>query len=468
MTDERDDWGEPRGQARRRKRRKPVLSVVAIVLFAIGLVVFANFYAMRSGSSKEVLKTLGYAATLEELDASYAVPAGVHNAADDYLRVFEQINQIREESSELYMRCEELIDEAEDAGNAYPPELYALLDEYLTAYAPVLEIVKALEPGGACRYLIDLKAGADVELIHLAKARELARLFRFVALHAAHDGDGEAAMEALQSGLTAAASLKNEPVLISQLVRWAMLEIMIHAVDGCLGDCALSDAQLVALDAMFAKAGDGIALGRVMAADYLMTLDIMEKSRQERRWGVLRDVVDSVRNLLETNHGWEAGGAWTEAALEQGLEDAQLSERAFAQRYRVALEQDFRARTGEPNTARTLPFGPYYDGAPTYSMLIAYNVMRTSLRMARCMIAIERYRLAEGALPADLGGLAPRFLPAVPEDPYGDGPLRYRLLDSGYVLYSVSENFQDDGGVLGALQRRKGKDWGYVVRYACG
>lgn len=61
-------------------------------------------------------------------------------------------------------------------------------------------------------------------------------------------------------------------------------------------------------------------------------------------------------------------------------------------------------------------------------------------------VAIERYRLAHGgALPASLETLVPRFLPAVPVDPF-DNPLRFRPLEVGYVVYSLGDDLQDDGG----------------------
>ncbi len=68
-------------------------------------------------------------------------------------------------------------------------------------------------------------------------------------------------------------------------------------------------------------------------------------------------------------------------------------------------------------------------------------------RSARAALAIERYRRAEAdRLPQTLDALAPRFLDAVPMDPYADGPLRYRQTASGYVVYSVGPNLADDGG----------------------
>ena len=59
------------------------------------------------------------------------------------------------------------------------------------------------------------------------------------------------------------------------------------------------------------------------------------------------------------------------------------------------------------------------------------------LRLAQCAVAVERFRLSEGRLPAELKEVVPRFLPLVPVDPFNDTPMRYRLLAKGYVVYVV-------------------------------
>jgi hypothetical protein len=68
------------------------------------------------------------------------------------------------------------------------------------------------------------------------------------------------------------------------------------------------------------------------------------------------------------------------------------------------------------------------------------------MRDAQTAIAVERYRLANGRLPNQLRDLTPTFLPAVPADPFDGKPLRYKPLAKGYVVYSVGEDREDNGG----------------------
>lgn len=61
-------------------------------------------------------------------------------------------------------------------------------------------------------------------------------------------------------------------------------------------------------------------------------------------------------------------------------------------------------------------------------------------------IAIKRYELRHGQPPATLAALAPEFLSEVPADFMDGKPLRYRLIGTGILLYSVGDDATDDGG----------------------
>ena len=68
------------------------------------------------------------------------------------------------------------------------------------------------------------------------------------------------------------------------------------------------------------------------------------------------------------------------------------------------------------------------------------------LRAARAALLVEQHRLVSGSLPGSLEELVPSLIDAVPEDPFDGAPLRYKLLEQGYVIYSVGQNQRDDGG----------------------
>jgi hypothetical protein len=68
------------------------------------------------------------------------------------------------------------------------------------------------------------------------------------------------------------------------------------------------------------------------------------------------------------------------------------------------------------------------------------------LLTARVGLAIERYRLAAGKLPDGLSELVPAYLESVPKDPFDGNEMRYRKLETGFVVYSICEDLSNDGG----------------------
>ena len=57
--------------------------------------------------------------------------------------------------------------------------------------------------------------------------------------------------------------------------------------------------------------------------------------------------------------------------------------------------------------------------------------------------------MEKGGYPKTLNALVEAdFLKQLPMDPYSDKPFVYRKTDDGFILYSVGNNFKDDGGIV--------------------
>jgi hypothetical protein len=71
----------------------------------------------------------------------------------------------------------------------------------------------------------------------------------------------------------------------------------------------------------------------------------------------------------------------------------------------------------------------------------------------RLHAAIELHHAEQGAYPATLEELVPRYFPTLPTDPRGPGGIVYRVVDDptqhagrGFLLYAVGFDGVDDGG----------------------
>jgi hypothetical protein len=71
----------------------------------------------------------------------------------------------------------------------------------------------------------------------------------------------------------------------------------------------------------------------------------------------------------------------------------------------------------------------------------------TERELTLAAIALKRYQLRNGELPANLAALTPKLLPTSTHDPMSGKSLCYRLKpDGSFLLYSVGEDGKDDGG----------------------
>lgn len=85
---------------------------------------------------------------------------------------------------------------------------------------------------------------------------------------------------------------------------------------------------------------------------------------------------------------------------------------------------------------------PNWEKAST--SLLRYETQR---QMALTALALKRYLLRHGRLPADLASLLKEFLPALPLDCMNGRHLRYhKVSDRRFKLWSVGENGEDDKG----------------------
>lgn len=78
-------------------------------------------------------------------------------------------------------------------------------------------------------------------------------------------------------------------------------------------------------------------------------------------------------------------------------------------------------------------------------------------RQALIALAIERHRLATGQLPQTLEALVPAYLESVPQDLMNDQPMRYRVDNDAYSLWSVGSDQEDNHGQLPNKERANGQ-----------
>lgn len=95
-------------------------------------------------------------------------------------------------------------------------------------------------------------------------------------------------------------------------------------------------------------------------------------------------------------------------------------------------------------------------GLSPESIFYSYHKTRAKTDALIAVLAISCYEANTGQFPESLDKLVfVGYLQALPNDPYSGGPLVYKLTEDNFKLYSVGEDFSDDGGVIEVVNKTR-------------
>lgn len=305
---------------------------------------------------------------------------------------------------------------------------------------------------------------AAILLPHLAALKQCAQLLRLRALAELQNGESNQALADIKLTLRLAEAVRTEPILISHLVRVAMMELALQPIYEGLAAHQWSDTQLAELDSTLT--------GLDFLADYSLSLHSELVLFQGGAFDYLRrhpaelpdltSYTDNQTSLIPPPflchlipQGWFYQNQLVcgRALLEYYLPPVDVTQAmvfpAKADAADAAVEQETKHLT--PYNALEpffIPIGGRF--LPSFGdAILRFTHEQTAVNLARVAMALERYRLAHGEYPQSLETLAPAYLDKVPHDIIGGQPLHYRRTTDGqFVLYSVGWNETDDGGVV--------------------
>ena len=342
----------------------------------------------------------------------------------------------------------------------------------LSKYDSTIEELRGAAALPASRYPLnyDCEEPYLILLPHLAPAKGCAVILRLRALAELEAGQSEQALADVSLALRVTEKIHSEPFLISQLVRIAMLQITLQPVWEGLAEHRWTDAQLSELDQQLA------ALDFV--ADY-QTAMRAENAWQAASVDFLRHHPNQWRSLFEAGPpnlpdlaGRLIPSAWfyqnelrsSKFILEQFLPIGDVRQQTISPTLVKQADEALCTMRVTPYSFLCRMLLPGLVNSPR-----KFAWAQAAVNLARTACALERHRLAHGKYPETLDALAPRFIAKVPHDPIGGLPLHYRPTDDGqFILYSVSWNEKDDGGIValtkgGSVDLDNG-DW--VWRYS--
>lgn len=311
-------------------------------------------------------------------------------------------------------------------------------------------------------------------LPNLGPTRSLANLLVFDARLALREGESARAVEDYIATMHLARQCNNEPFMISRLVGIAIHHLCMNEIQWMVREYpdALNRDDLARLAHIHARLADHRGLG--LDAERYLFLDFMQRIYSDDGDGNGHLTADGVEYLRHWGMMYPNSSEYDPLSSRQAITMplSLVASNDRATELEIHREGIDRIQTVVERGAEWLPLASYImREIETQKAYSAETPMRYSLvaimmpalgKMAdryhhhkqiegtfSLMLAIESYRLESGELPESLGELAPRYLPAVPEDLMDPGqPIKYLRFEDGYVLYSVGSDGDDDSGVV--------------------
>lgn len=418
--------------------RRPGRWVPLLVFVLVLGSVIAYRVASTSGLKREVeaIRKRGLPTSPLELNDWYQRVPVSENAALAYVDAYRSFITPKKNPSEMG-RGKTLL------GQALPEEMAAAVAEHVARNATTLEQIHAAAALKASRYPVDLSRGFVTLLPHLSQVKQMAQLVKWEAIQFSAQGEGSKAVESLQSGFALAASLEQEPLFISQLVRIACVGILLPALERVVTENEFTDGELLQLSELLARAekiGKN-AMSRGMAGERAMGIPLFDLSYKEYVQftdGGIPPMGDALPEMLKAAlFNLRRATGMQHRDLMFYLERMGEMERALKKDFpemREEAQQSVNTVESEipKHWMRYLVSGMIL---PTLSRAAHKEVVLSAqLRCARMALAIERYRLKNGGKLPNPGELVPEFLAELPTDPFDHQPLLYEKLPKGYQI----------------------------------
>ncbi len=445
-----------RNFVQKKKKKSPIISIIGtiVVLGALGTGGYFGYNYWQQHRKKDTAadSTAGGTQvpagpkTLAELSQSYAEPPQGQNAATFFQQGFDAMELTDADKSSYSIPL---------LGRGTMPAPSAVVPGGVkTALKPFLDRNEAalalFERGAQCsgsRYPVDLSQGTGALLPHLAKLKHAAQLGQLYAMAQADLKDGAKATRGVSMALGSARTLESEPVLISQLARAGNEGLAVDALEQTLTRVGLSADSLTSLRTAFDRAeqneASGASFNRAFFGERVLYGDLL---------GSTPDKIKALIAQAGSNSGNIPESSFSNLKEQQQFYvesiDQALTARNEAWPGRLKADESVTMRANDARNRQFTVAATFL--APITKATSREGSALARLRLAQVALGLEAFRAANQKYPEALTELAPKFIPAIPADPFDGMPLRYRKTPTGYLLHSIGPNAKDDAGARGS------------------
>lgn len=375
------------------------------------------------------LRAKGLPTTAREINAFHVVPAGVADCTQAWVTVgtSAEAAATSEAASTLPIIGKDC------AGCEIPPpgepwDKREAVEKFLGDNAALIESIRqAAAIGGQVRFPVDYSAGYTGVLSDIPRMRSVSRILQLDAQASAHRGDGQRALQDIHDQLTLSDALRGEPIIISQLIRYAVHVTALSLIEKLAPDLNWSDEELRGLQARLSAMTFEQGIQRALAGETACILDQFNQvplgPLRGANQALLLDLMEESNEAF--NHPWPEPLRRQSAALaklNQKIGKSFLSGRyAMLSLFTPSLEQVGNA------TGRQV----------------------AKQRMATIALACYRHHRQHGQWPETPDKIDAKLLGALRDvliDPFTGRPFLLRQDETGWLIYSVGHDGKDDQG----------------------
>lgn len=383
------------------------------------------------------IRAAGEPTTYEELSASYRLPATEANSSAEWDAVvqFFKTEAFQDSSKEM-----PLFDF--DKKVPLPTEEWheqENVKRFIESHVEGEKLIRiAAEKSGSPRFPIQFEDGLNTQLPHPQFLRSASKFIELQFHLAIRDGNEAEVYMAISQGFAIARALENEPHMISHVPRLGVYDQQARLIVLALKSFDVPDEQLAKWQHQLREC-DGLKLLRLtLIGERVCGIQSFGDQKAfpveeypPARYGPWRPrhpiqflcYLHTCRAAIdETKKGFPKAShlLWQ---MENWKFDTDVS--AYEYFRRAYVRKAFWA------------FGTYAAG-------IGRTIAK--LRATDTLIAATRFRRKNGVWPQKLDSLTPKFLPAIPLDPFRDQPLSFVREENRLTVYGFGFDQEDDGG----------------------
>jgi hypothetical protein len=327
-----------------------------------------------------------------------------------------------------------------------PPGDYPALVAVLSGNDESLALLRQATRRPHFRLPLDFETKQPISLTldPIQDSRDFARILLGQVLQSLGTGENQKALDAIEDMFGLSELLRDEPFIITQLVRIAIGAVGQGSMKQVVAAIDLTPEQFTALDDQLAAIETRFGLAHSIRSERAMAFTTMS---------FLSENLDSLNNAGVP--GGESSGL---GVLSSGiLRPNMMADQAFMLRT-LSDYVDVVDMTG--TAGRDAADG--YDEAVRnaskryiLSKLLMPALLHTreaglryrmKLVTVRLGLRVDRYYAEHGTFPASLAEILDDKITAVPVDLYTSKPLVYKLLPDGFTIYPVGSDGIDNGG----------------------